>query len=132
VVVLVWLVELCFVLQKTLPRPLRVSNLRNSCRSVASLKPTPPKPTNPPPVVTFCRQVSTQQFEQQKCTGSQKALQELLELMINDKKMKPKDKEKRLLMVFITKITSFIAIASFAFECEVRFFANLILSEVKN
>jgi hypothetical protein len=64
---------------------------------VANARGTPSKPRP----LSYCRQVSTQQFEQQKCSGSQKALQELLELMINDRTMKPKDKEKRLLSVLV-------------------------------
>ncbi|CAB3385575.1 Hypothetical predicted protein [Cloeon dipterum] len=94
--------------EKTLPRPLRVSHLRNSVRSVASLRASAAtaRATRPVSVavdtelakpVTFCRQVTSQQFEQQKCSGSQKALQELLETIIAHKKMKPKEKQKRLL-----------------------------------
>jgi hypothetical protein len=51
------------------------------------------------PVLTFCEQVSHQQFEQQKFTGSQRALYELLEQIINDPKMAIKEKQKRLEMV---------------------------------
>jgi len=49
--------------------------------------------------VTFCQQVSSQQFEHQRVTGSQLALSELLEQILSDCKMAPKEKRKRLRMV---------------------------------
>ncbi|XP_069693031.1 DEP domain-containing protein 1A-like isoform X2 [Periplaneta americana] len=48
--------------------------------------------------VTFCQQVSSRQFEQQRLTGSQLALSELLEQILSDCKMGPKEKRKRLKM----------------------------------
>ncbi|KAJ9582988.1 hypothetical protein L9F63_022673 [Diploptera punctata] len=48
--------------------------------------------------VTYCEQVSSQQFEQQKLTGSQRALSELLEQILQDTKMPLKEKRKRLKM----------------------------------
>jgi len=49
--------------------------------------------------VTYCQQVSSQQFEHQRVTGSQLALSELLEQILSDCKMAPKEKRKRLRMV---------------------------------
>lgn len=49
--------------------------------------------------VTYCQQVSSQQFEDQRVTGSQLALSELLEQILSDCKMAPKEKRKRLRMV---------------------------------
>ncbi|XP_049781942.1 DEP domain-containing protein 1A-like [Schistocerca cancellata] len=48
--------------------------------------------------VTFCEQVSSQQFEQQRLTSSQIALSELLEQILSDRKMKIKERKKRLKM----------------------------------
>jgi hypothetical protein len=52
--------------------------------------------------VTYCQQVSSQQFEHQRLTGSQLALSELLEQILSDCKMGPKEKRKRLKMVSVT------------------------------
>ena len=49
--------------------------------------------------VTYCEQVSCQQFEQQKLTDSQHALSDLLEQILQDTKMPPKEKRKHLKMV---------------------------------
>jgi len=49
--------------------------------------------------VTYCQQVSSQQFEHQRVTVSQLALSELLEQILSDCKMAPKEKRKRLRMV---------------------------------
>jgi hypothetical protein len=51
--------------------------------------------------VTYCQQVSSQQFEHQRLTGSQLALSELLEQILADCKMGPKEKRKRLKMVSV-------------------------------
>ncbi|XP_021939374.1 DEP domain-containing protein 1A-like isoform X1 [Zootermopsis nevadensis] len=48
--------------------------------------------------VTYCQQVSSRQFEHQRLTGSQLALSELLEQILSDCKMAPKEKRKRLKM----------------------------------
>ena len=52
--------------------------------------------------VTYCQQVSSQQFEHQRVTGSHLALSELLEQILSDCKMAPKEKRKRLRMVSVT------------------------------
>jgi hypothetical protein len=49
--------------------------------------------------MTYCQQVSSRQFEHQRLTGSQLALSELLEQILSDCKMGPKEKRKRLEMV---------------------------------
>ncbi|XP_046716328.1 DEP domain-containing protein 1B isoform X2 [Silurus meridionalis] len=48
------------------------------------------------PPQTFCRQISRKEFEEQRVTGSQGALVELLEEIIHDKVMSIKDKKKKL------------------------------------
>ncbi|PNF34480.1 hypothetical protein B7P43_G11244 [Cryptotermes secundus] len=48
--------------------------------------------------MTYCQQVSSWQFERQRLTGSQLALSELLEQILSDCKMGPKEKRKRLKM----------------------------------
>ncbi|XP_028857081.1 DEP domain-containing protein 1A [Denticeps clupeoides] len=45
---------------------------------------------------SFCRQISTQEFEEQKMTVSQTAIAELLESLIKDKNMSVKERKKRL------------------------------------
>jgi len=57
--------------------------------------------------MTYCEQVSSLQFEEQKMTTSQQALAELLDQIIKDTKMPPKEKQKRLRMVRILKYSSF-------------------------
>jgi hypothetical protein len=54
--------------------------------------------------VTYCQQVSSQQFEHQRLTGSQQALSELLEQILSDCKMGPKEKRKRLKMVSLIQL----------------------------
>ncbi|KAI7793598.1 DEP domain-containing protein 1B [Triplophysa rosa] len=48
------------------------------------------------PAQSFCRQISREQFEQQRVSGSQGAIVELLENIIQDKNMSIKDKKKKL------------------------------------
>ncbi|KAL1022411.1 hypothetical protein UPYG_G00026640 [Umbra pygmaea] len=50
----------------------------------------------PTPVYSFCRQVSTKEFEEQKMTVSQAAIADLLENLVKDKNMSVKDKKKKL------------------------------------
>ncbi|KAG8238261.1 hypothetical protein J437_LFUL016441 [Ladona fulva] len=54
-----------------------------------------------PSRLTYCEQVSCEQFEEQKLTDSQQALAELLDQIIQDSKMGSKEKKKRLKMVRI-------------------------------
>ncbi len=53
------------------------------------------------PTYSFCRQISTQEFEEQKLSVSQTALADLLENLIKDKTMSVKEKKKKLKLVFI-------------------------------
>uniref|UniRef100_A0A9J8BUF9 DEP domain containing 1B n=1 Tax=Cyprinus carpio carpio TaxID=630221 RepID=A0A9J8BUF9_CYPCA len=48
------------------------------------------------PSQSFCRQISTEEFEQQRVSGSQGAIVALLENIIQDKNMSIKDKKKKL------------------------------------
>ncbi|XP_026125041.1 DEP domain-containing protein 1A isoform X2 [Carassius auratus] len=48
------------------------------------------------PTYSFCRQISTQEFEEQKLSVSQSALADLLESLIKDKTMSVKEKKKKL------------------------------------
>ncbi|XP_016412823.1 DEP domain-containing protein 1A-like [Sinocyclocheilus rhinocerous] len=48
------------------------------------------------PTYSFCRQISTQEFEEQKLSVSQTALADLLESLIKDKSMSVKEKKKKL------------------------------------
>ncbi|XP_068446089.1 DEP domain-containing protein 1A isoform X1 [Clinocottus analis] len=50
----------------------------------------------PMPMYAFCRQISGAEFEQQKLTSSQKAMEELLEMLLTDQKMSEKDRRKKL------------------------------------
>ncbi|XP_060685769.1 DEP domain-containing protein 1A-like isoform X2 [Hemiscyllium ocellatum] len=48
------------------------------------------------PMYTFCKQISTKEFEEQKVSVSQIAIAELLENIVEDKKISIKDKRKKL------------------------------------
>ncbi|XP_072537791.1 DEP domain-containing protein 1A isoform X2 [Salminus brasiliensis] len=48
------------------------------------------------PSYSFCRQISTQEFEEQKLSVSQAAIVDLLESLIKDKAMSVKEKKKKL------------------------------------
>ncbi|XP_077440280.1 DEP domain-containing protein 1A-like [Vanacampus margaritifer] len=50
----------------------------------------------PLPMYTFCRQISGAEFEQQKMSCSQKAMEDLLEMLVTDQNMTEKDRRKRL------------------------------------
>ncbi|XP_054645340.1 DEP domain-containing protein 1A [Dunckerocampus dactyliophorus] len=50
----------------------------------------------PMPLYTFCRQISGAEFEQQKLASSQKAMEELLEMLVTDQNMTEKDRRKKL------------------------------------
>ncbi|XP_076134194.1 DEP domain-containing protein 1A isoform X1 [Alosa pseudoharengus] len=53
--------------------------------------------TGPPmPAFSFCRLISTQEFEEQKLSVSQAAIADLLESLIKDKAMSVKEKKKKL------------------------------------
>lgn len=58
---------------------------------------TEPTPDSHPQ--SFCRQISKQEFEEQRVSGSQGAIVELLEGIIHDKAMSIKDKKKKLKQV---------------------------------
>ncbi|MEQ2273512.1 hypothetical protein XENORESO_005087 [Xenotaenia resolanae] len=48
------------------------------------------------PVYAFCKQISGAEFEQQKAESSQKAMEELLEILLTDQKIDEKDRCKKL------------------------------------
>ncbi|XP_077573488.1 DEP domain-containing protein 1A [Stigmatopora nigra] len=50
----------------------------------------------PLPMYTFCRQISGAEFEQQKLSCSQKAMEDLLETLTSDQNMTEKDRRKKL------------------------------------
>ncbi|XP_024277337.1 DEP domain-containing protein 1A isoform X1 [Oncorhynchus tshawytscha] len=50
----------------------------------------------PMPIYSFCRQISTEEFEEQKLSVSQAAIADLLESLVKDKNMSVKDKKKKL------------------------------------
>ncbi|KAF1385363.1 hypothetical protein PFLUV_G00106970 [Perca fluviatilis] len=50
----------------------------------------------PMPMYAFCRQISGAEFEQQKLASSQKAMEELLEMLLADQNMSEKDRRKKL------------------------------------
>ncbi|XP_034564018.1 DEP domain-containing protein 1A isoform X1 [Notolabrus celidotus] len=50
----------------------------------------------PMPMYAFCHQISGAEFEQQKLESSQKAMEELLEILLTDKSMSEKDRRKKL------------------------------------
>ena len=53
----------------------------------------------PPTNLTYCAQVSVEEFERQRMTTSQQALNRLLEDIVNDKTMTDKDRKRRLKQV---------------------------------
>ncbi|XP_076010482.1 DEP domain-containing protein 1A isoform X2 [Genypterus blacodes] len=50
----------------------------------------------PMPLHTFCHQISSAEFEQQKLASSQKAMEELLEVLLTDQSISEKDRRKKL------------------------------------
>lgn len=59
-------------------------------------------PVCPPlPVYTFCHQISGAEFEQQKLESSQKAMEELLEILVTDQNISEKDRRKKLKQVTV-------------------------------
>lgn len=60
------------------------------------------------PTYSFCRQISTQEFEEQKLSVSQAALADLLENLIKDKTMSVKEKKKKLKLVFIYRVFNIV------------------------
>ncbi|KAG8546204.1 hypothetical protein GDO81_019563 [Engystomops pustulosus] len=51
---------------------------------------------DPTPGFYFCKQISAQEFEEQKVVTSQAAIMELLEGIVKDKNLSMKDKKKKL------------------------------------
>lgn len=47
----------------------------------------------------FCKQISGAEFEQQKAESSQKAMEELLEILLTDQNINEKDRRKKLKQV---------------------------------
>ncbi|KAM7012189.1 DEP domain-containing protein 1A isoform 1-T1 [Tautogolabrus adspersus] len=50
----------------------------------------------PMPMYAFCHQISGAEFEQQKAESSQKAMEELLEILLTDRNLSEKDRRKKL------------------------------------
>uniref|UniRef100_A0A3B5LF24 DEP domain containing 1a n=1 Tax=Xiphophorus couchianus TaxID=32473 RepID=A0A3B5LF24_9TELE len=50
----------------------------------------------PMPMYAFCKQISGAEFEQQKAESSQKAMEELLEILLTDRNLTEKDRRKKL------------------------------------
>ncbi|XP_017294901.1 DEP domain-containing protein 1A isoform X1 [Kryptolebias marmoratus] len=50
----------------------------------------------PVPMYAFCKQISGAEFEQQKVESSQKAMEELLEILLSDQNLNEKDRGKKL------------------------------------
>ncbi|XP_051231672.1 DEP domain-containing protein 1A isoform X2 [Dicentrarchus labrax] len=50
----------------------------------------------PMPIYAFCHQISGAEFEQQKLESSQKAMEELLEMLLTDQNISEKDRRKKL------------------------------------
>lgn len=57
---------------------------------------SPPVPIS---IHTFCHQISGTEFEQQKQTSSQKAMEELLEMLLTDQNLSEKERRKKLKQV---------------------------------
>lgn len=53
----------------------------------------------PLPIHTFCSQISSAEFEQQKLAASQKAMEELLEMLLTDQNLSEKERNKKLKQV---------------------------------
>lgn len=53
----------------------------------------------PMPIHTFCHQISGAEFEQQKLASSQKAMEELLEILLTDQNISERDRRKKLKQV---------------------------------
>lgn len=53
----------------------------------------------PVSVHAFCHQISGAEFEQQKLASSQKAMEELLEVILTDQNLSEKDRRKKLKQV---------------------------------
>ena len=45
---------------------------------------------------TFCRQISSVEFEEQRVAASHKAMEDLLEILLTDRSITDKDRQKRL------------------------------------
>lgn len=53
----------------------------------------------PMPIHTFCHQISGAEFEKQKLASSQKAMEELLEVLLTDQNISEKERRKKLKQV---------------------------------
>lgn len=56
-------------------------------------------PTVPVSIHAFCHQISGAEFEQQKLASSQKAMEELLEMLMTDQNLTEKERHKKLKQV---------------------------------
>lgn len=55
--------------------------------------------TVPVSIHTFCHQISGAEFEQQKLAASQKAMEELLEMLLTDQNLSERERRKKLKQV---------------------------------
>lgn len=62
--------------------------------------------TVPASIHTFCHQISGAEFEQQKLTSSQKAMEELLEMLLTDQNLSEKERRSKLKQVTTKAIIS--------------------------
>ncbi|XP_069794533.1 DEP domain-containing protein 1A-like isoform X2 [Narcine bancroftii] len=77
----------------------------------------------PVPIYTFCQQISSKEFEEQKVTMSQFAIAELLENIVEDKKLSVKDKRKKLKQ-FQNEYPEIYQNRFPTSECEIKVFQN--------
>ncbi|XP_051509849.1 DEP domain-containing protein 1A isoform X2 [Myxocyprinus asiaticus] len=82
--------------QEVLQVPVYLHNAVEDHISYLKSLTTCPGPGVAMPTYSFCRQISTQEFEEHKLSVSQAALSELLENLIKDKSMSVKEKKKKL------------------------------------
>lgn len=61
----------------------------------------------PLPIHTFCSQISSTEFEQQKLAASQKAMEELLEMLLTDQNLSEKERNKKLKQVGGTNVLNY-------------------------
>lgn len=66
---------------------------------------SPPLPVS---IHTFCHQISGAEFEEQKLASSQKAMEELLEMLLTDQNLSEKERRKKVKQVTKNVIILFL------------------------
>nr|XP_020442870.1 DEP domain-containing protein 1A-like [Monopterus albus] len=74
----------------------RIQYLRTAQVPVDGVSDTCDPACVPLPIYAFCHQISSAEFEQQKLASSQKAMEELLEILLTDQNLSEKDRRKKL------------------------------------